>query len=77
MSACKKSSTEPTVTNPVNNPSAVDAFAALNIPAAPFAYANQQLPPYLTAPNIIAQINTPADNAITDWGCNIRKGFIL
>jgi len=73
MSACKKSSTEPTVTNPVNNPTAVDAFAALNIPATPFAYANQQLPPYLTAPNIIAQINTPTDNAITDWGATLGR----
>lgn len=73
MSACKKSSTEPVVTNPVNNPTPVDAFTALNIPATPFAYANQQLPPYLTAPNVLAQINTPADNAITDWGATLGR----
>jgi cytochrome c peroxidase len=73
MSACKKSSTEPTATNPVNNPTPVDAFTALNIPTTPFAYANQQLPPYLTAPNILAQINTPVDNAITDWGATLGR----
>jgi cytochrome c peroxidase len=73
MSACKKSSDESIVTNPVTNPTVVDAFTALNIPATPFAYANQQLPAYLNAPNIVAQRNTQADNAITDWGATLGR----
>lgn len=53
--------------------SPADPLAALNLPATPFAYANQPLPFYFNSPPIQAQINTPADNAITDWGATLGR----
>jgi cytochrome c peroxidase len=45
----------------------------LNLPATPFNYSNPALPAYLQAPPIQAQINTPAANAITDWGATLGR----
>jgi cytochrome c peroxidase len=45
----------------------------LNLPATPFNYANPALPAYLQALPIQAQINTPATNAITDWGATLGR----
>lgn len=45
----------------------------LNLPNTPFNYVNPALPAYLQAPPIQAQINTPATNAITDWGATLGR----
>lgn len=45
----------------------------LNLPVTPFNYSNPALPAYLQAPPIQAQINTPAANAITDWGATLGR----
>lgn len=67
ISSCKKTSTTP---DPVPVP---NALAALNLPDNPFNYAAINLPGFLTAPPIVAQINTPADNPITDWGSTLGR----
>lgn len=67
ISSCSKN-TDTTTTPPTTDP-----LAALNLPASPFNYANPTLPNYLTAPNIIAQINTPAGNQVTDWGATLGR----
>lgn len=54
-------------------PASEDALAALNLPATPFAYANQLLPNYLLTPNIAGQDNTPADNTVTDQGATLGR----
>ncbi len=50
-----------------------DPFSALDLPATPFNYASIALPAYLTAPGILPQINTPANNAITDNGATLGR----
>jgi cytochrome c peroxidase len=45
----------------------------LNIPDQPYNYANISLPAYLSAPNILGQINTPANNPTTDWGATLGR----
>lgn len=66
--ACKKD----TNSNPV--PAPVDPVAAvLNLPANPFKYANPAMPGYLNTPNIIGQINTPGNNAVTDNGATLGR----
>lgn len=45
----------------------------LNLPATPFNYANPSLPAYLNAPPVQGQINTPADNQITDFGATLGR----
>jgi len=72
--ACNKSSgtnspaPDPGTTTPVDPVAAV-----LNLPSTPFNYANPALPPYLNAPNIIGQINTPGNNSITDNGATLGR----
>jgi cytochrome c peroxidase len=61
--SCKKSDATNTV----------DALAALNLPSAPFNYANQSLPGYLLSPLITGQDNTPAGNPVTDWGATLGR----
>jgi len=62
--SCKKSGT----TTPADGISNI-----LNLPDAPFNYANQTLPAYLNAPAIAGQINTPGNNPITDWGATLGR----
>jgi cytochrome c peroxidase len=50
-----------------------DPLSALNLPATPFAYANQFLPAYLLSPNIAGQDNTPANNPVSDWGATLGR----
>ncbi len=64
--SCKKN-------NDTTGATAVDAFAALNLPATAFNYANPVLPAYLSGPNIAGQLNTPANNAITDNGATLGR----
>ena len=45
----------------------------LNLPVNPFNYANPAMPAYLLAPPIQGQINTPANNQITDWGATLGR----
>jgi cytochrome c peroxidase len=45
----------------------------LNIPEQAFNYSNPTLPPQLSTPNILGQINTPANNPITDWGATLGR----
>lgn len=59
---------------PAPTPTPVDPVAAvLNLPSTPFNYSNIVLPPYLNAPNIIGQINTPGNNPITDNGATLGR----
>jgi cytochrome c peroxidase len=52
----------------------VDPVAAvLNLPSTPFNYANPAMPGYLTSPPIQGQINTPANNPITDNGATLGR----
>ncbi len=67
ISSCSKNS-DTAATTPTTDP-----LAALNLPATPFNYASPALPNYLTAPNIIAQLNTPAGNQVTDWGATLGR----
>ena len=69
FSACKKNK-DVAASLPVT---AEESLAALNLPATAFNYANPIVPAFLNAPNIIAQINTPVDNAITDWGATLGR----
>lgn len=45
----------------------------LNLPSDPFNYSNPTLPAHMNAPNVVGQINTPAGNAITDWGATLGR----
>jgi cytochrome c peroxidase len=60
---------EPTQTAPSN----VRMAATPNLPATPFSYANITLPAYLNTPQIRNQINTPANNPITDQGAALGR----
>lgn len=62
--ACKKTET-------VGTDTAVSSV--LNLPATPFNYANQALPAFLQAPPISGQINTPANNTISDNGATLGR----
>ncbi len=45
----------------------------LNLPEQPYNYSNITLPAYLSTPNIAGQINTPANNPVTDWGSTLGR----
>ena len=45
----------------------------LNLPVNPFNYASPAMPAYLLSPPIQGQINTPANNQITDWGATLGR----
>jgi cytochrome c peroxidase len=45
----------------------------LNLPSTTFNYASPAMPAYLLAPPIQGQINTPANNQITDWGATLGR----
>lgn len=45
----------------------------LNLPATAYNYSNPSLPAYLQSPPIQGQINTPASNAVTDWGATLGR----
>ena len=66
--ACTKNSDSGVTAAPVDQVSLV-----LNLPASPFNYANPTLPAYITAPPIQAQVNTPANNQITDNGATLGR----
>lgn len=66
--SCKKNGEDtpgPTPTDPVAE--------VLNLPSTPFNYANQVLPAYLASPPIQGQLNTPADNPVTDNGATLGR----
>ena len=46
---------------------------SLLLPATASNYANPALPPHLLAPQIVAQINTPANNPITNVGAKLGR----
>jgi cytochrome c peroxidase len=66
--ACSKKS-ETSSPAPVIDPVA----AYLNLPSTPYNYSNPTLPQYLLTPNIQGQINTPSNNAVTDWGATLGR----
>jgi cytochrome c peroxidase len=68
--ACNKSSD---YSAPTPTPTPDPVAAALNLPSTPFNYANQALPGYLNTPNIAGQVNTPANNPITDNGATLGR----
>jgi len=45
----------------------------LNLPATPYNYSNPALPAYLQSPPVQGQINTPANNPVTDWGATLGR----
>jgi len=59
--------------NDTNTPTDDSVAAVLNLPATPLNYSNITQPAYLGSPNIVAQINTPAGNAITDNGATLGR----
>ena len=63
--ACKKSSSDVPPEDTISK--------YLNLPANPFNYASIAMPAYLATPPIQAQINTPANNPITDWGATLGR----
>jgi len=63
--ACSKNETE------IPQDDVVTKF--LTLPSTPYNYANPSLPAYLSAPPIQGQINTPADNQITDLGATLGR----
>src|SRR5262245_48584749 len=63
--ACKKNSSD------VPEEDAISKY--LNLPATPFNYANISMPAYLATPPIQGQVNTPANNQITDWGATLGR----
>ncbi|MEK7949912.1 cytochrome-c peroxidase [Luteolibacter soli] len=52
-----------------------DADSALLLPATFFNYANPTLPAHLLAPPIVAQDNTPANNATTNAGATLGRAL--
>src|SRR5439155_7706774 len=46
---------------------------ALHLPGAPFNYAAPALPPFLLAPPILGQDNTPTNNPVTDAGATLGR----
>ena len=67
--ACRKEDIQDTVTEEI----ALSERAAPNLPATPFNYANLALPAYLTTPPVNGQINTPANNAISNHGATLGR----
>lgn len=63
--ACSKNET------PISPDEAVAKY--LNLPPTPFNYANPTLPFYLASPQIERQINTPANNQVTDFGATLGR----
>lgn len=49
------------------------ALAGLALPAAPFSYADANLPGYYFRGNTGDRDNTPADNPITNWGATLGR----
>ncbi len=47
--------------------------AVLNLPASVFNYANVNLPPTFTRPNVMDQDNEPDSNRVTDWGATLGR----
>src|SRR5215212_2535471 len=45
----------------------------LALPGTPYNYANPSMPAYLLAAPIQGQINTAADNQISDWGATAGR----
>lgn len=57
-----------------STPPAPDPVASfLNLPSTPYNYSNPALPAYLQTPNIQGQVNTPANNPVTDWGATLGR----
>lgn len=57
----------------VDSPPASTVAGALELPVTPFNYANPTLPAHLTTPQILGQINTPGNNAITNAGATLGR----
>lgn len=71
ISACSKKD-QISTTNPTTTATA-DPLAALDLPATAFNYANIAVPAYYLGPEIIAQLNTPNNNPITDNGATLGR----
>ena len=63
--ACKK--------NPTDIPQEDTVSKYLSLPATPFNYSAIAMPAYLNTPPVQGQINTPANNQITDWGATLGR----
>ncbi|MBI5856685.1 MAG: c-type cytochrome [Sphingobacteriales bacterium] len=66
--ACKKTDSGSSPVTPVDPVAAV-----LNLPSTAYNYSNPSMPAYLNAPPIQGQINTPANNLITDNGATLGR----
>lgn len=71
--ACNKESSTSPAPSPNPTPAPDPVAAVLNLPATPFNYANIPLPAFLNNPNINGQINTPANNPVTDNGATLGR----
>jgi cytochrome c peroxidase len=63
--ACKKEKNELPAEDPVAK--------YLNLPSTPFNYASPALPAYLLSPPVQDQVNTPANNPVTNWGATLGR----
>lgn len=63
--ACKKNTTD------IQQEDMIAKY--LNLPSTAFNYSNIQMPAYLQTPPVVGQINTPANNQITDWGATLGR----
>ena len=61
------------VCNPEQQEIASTVDNALNLPTSLFNYAAPALPPHFRTPQITAQDNTPANNAVTDAGATLGR----
>ena len=68
--SCKKTDA---IGNVTGNTNITDPLAALNLLPTAYIYANQPLPDYLQTQPINEQDNTPANNAVTDWGATLGR----
>jgi len=67
--SCKKTE----VANDVNIPNTTDPLASLDLPPAPYNYANPPLPDYFQSQIVVEQDNTPVSHPVSDWGATLGR----
>lgn len=74
--ACSKEQSEQTAQNQETTESilkSTERALTPNLPTIPYNYSTFALPAYYNQPNIVGQINTPANNVITDNGATLGR----
>ena len=72
IAACQKDTAPVSIVSDALEPVVEDRVAP-NLPPTPYNYANITLPAYLNTPPIAGQINTPANNPITNYGATLGR----